>query len=146
MSDFDNPTDPPGGWQREHLRAYVQSNGAAGHEWRPGVMTLLLTTTGRRSGQTHRTPLIYGVDGDRYVVVASKGGSDTHPMWYLNLEANPAVRVQVADAIFDARARTASEEERSQLWPLMTDVWPLYDEYQDRTSREIPLVILEPMR
>lgn len=103
-------------------------------------MTLLLTTTGRRSGRAHRTPLIYGVDGDRYLVVASKGGSDAH------LEADPAVRVQVADAIFDARARTATPDERQRLWPVMTDVWPLYDEYQDRTKREIPLVILEPVR
>jgi deazaflavin-dependent oxidoreductase (nitroreductase family) len=146
MSDFDNPIDPPGGWQRDHLRRYVESDGGAGHEWRPGVMTLLLTTTGRRSGQAHRTPLIYGVDGDRYLVVASKGGSDTHPLWYLNLTANPAVRVQVADAVFDARARTATPEEKSRLWPVMTDIWPLYDEYQDRTRREIPLVILEPAR
>jgi deazaflavin-dependent oxidoreductase (nitroreductase family) len=146
MSDFDNPTDPPGGWQRQHLRQYVESHGAVGHEWRPGVMTLLLTTTGRRSGRAHRTPLIYGVDGGRYLVVASKGGSDAHPMWYRNLEDDPAVRVQVADAIFDARARTATPDERKRLWPFMTDIWPLYDEYQDRTKREIPLVILEPAR
>ncbi len=141
MSDFDDPIDPPG-WAREHVQRYVATDGEDGHEWRPGVPTLLLTTLGRRSGKARRTPLIYGRDGDRYVVVASKGGSDTPPEWYLNLTAEPRVRLQVKADRFDAVARTASAEEKARLWPAMTAIWPAYDEYQTNTDRDIPLVIL----
>ena len=96
--------------------------------------TLLLTTRGRRSGRPRRTPLIYGRDGDDYVVVASAGGGPTAPAWYLNLSADPRVRVQVKDDVFDAVARTASAEEKARLWPVMTAIWPAYDEYQAKTS------------
>ncbi|PZM95455.1 MAG: nitroreductase family deazaflavin-dependent oxidoreductase [Actinobacteria bacterium] len=142
MTDFDDPLDPPAGtWQREHVDRYVASGGADGHLWN-GVPTLLLTTRGRRSGRPRRTPLIYGRDGDDYVVVASAGGSPTAPAWYLNLSADPRVRVQVKDDVFDAVARTASAEEKARLWPVMTAIWPAYDEYQAKTSRQIPIVIL----
>jgi deazaflavin-dependent oxidoreductase (nitroreductase family) len=141
---FDDPVDPPADWQRDHLRQYLDSAGAQGHEWRPGVLTLLLTTTGRRSGQARRTPLIYGRDGDRLVLVASKGGSPDHPLWYSNLAADPQVRVQVAGDVLEARAYTAIGAERERLWPVMTAIWPAYDEYQRRTDREIPVVVLEP--
>jgi deazaflavin-dependent oxidoreductase (nitroreductase family) len=142
MADLSNPTDPPPGWQRDHLHEYVASGGREGHLWN-GVPTLLLTTAGRRSGQARRTPLIYGRDGDSFVVVASAGGAPGHPAWYHNLAADPAVRVQVLGEEFPARARTATADERPKLWSLMTGIWPDYDEYQTRTTREIPLVVLE---
>jgi deazaflavin-dependent oxidoreductase (nitroreductase family) len=107
------------------------------------VTTLLLTTTGRRSGQARTTPLIYGRDGDRYVVVASRGGAPQHPAWYENLAAHPEVTVQVMADRFKARARTASAAERPALWKTMAAIWPPYDEYQAKTSRTIPVVVLE---
>ena len=93
MSSDEQPLDPTTGWVREHLHRYVATDGANGHEWKPGVPTLLLTTRGRRSGKLRRTPLIYGRDGDRYVVVASYGGSPQHPDWYLNLRDEPDVTI-----------------------------------------------------
>jgi deazaflavin-dependent oxidoreductase (nitroreductase family) len=142
MSDLDNPTDPPG-WAGDHVRRYVETGGAEGHERRPGVHTLLLTTRGRRSGKARRTALIYGRDGDRYAVVASKGGADEHPQWYRNIVADPRVRVQVGPERFAALARPATPDEKAQLWPIMTGIWPDYDEYQTRTDRDIPVVVLE---
>ena len=132
----------PPGWQQEHARRYVESGGKDGHIWE-GVTTLLLTTTGRRSGEARTTPLIYGRDGDRYVVVASRGGAPQHPAWYENLATRPEVTVQVMADRFKARARTASAAERPALWKTMAAIWPPYDEYQARTTREIPVVILE---
>jgi deazaflavin-dependent oxidoreductase (nitroreductase family) len=132
----------PPGWQQEHARRYVESGGKDGHIWE-GVTTLVLTTTGRRSGQARTTPLIYGRDGDRYVVVASRGGAPQHPAWYENLAARPDVTVQVMADRFKARARTASAAERPALWKTMAAIWPPYDEYQAKTSRTIPVVILE---
>ena len=128
---------------QEHVDRYVETGGEDGHEWE-GTQTLLLTTTGRRSGETRVHPLIYGKSGDDYLVVASKGGAPQHPDWYLNLEANPEVEVQVKDEKFKAHARTASPDEKSKLWPIMTREWPSYDEYQQKTDRDIPVVILEP--
>ena len=105
--------------------------------------TLLLTTTGRRTGEPYTTPLIYGTDGDRYLVVASRGGTHQHPQWYRNLLAHPEVAVQVKAERFRARARTARPEEKPALWQRMASIWPAYDEYQARTRRDIPVVILE---
>ena len=127
----------------EHVRRYRETDGEEGHYWRRGAPTLLLTTTGRRSGVQHTTPLIYQQDGDRYVVVASKTGADTPPDWYRNIEEDPAVEVQVWGDRFSGRARPATDEEQDRLWPVMTTVWPDYDAYQRRTERRIPLVILE---
>jgi deazaflavin-dependent oxidoreductase (nitroreductase family) len=104
---------------------------------------LLLTTTGRHSGQPRTTPLIYGRDGDRYLVVASRGGAPKHPDWYENLVAQPEVHVQVMADRFKARARTATAAEKPPLWKTMAAIFPPYDEYQTRTTREIPVVILE---
>ena len=129
-------------WVQDHIDRYRTSSGEDGHVWQ-GAPTLLLTTTGRQSGGRFTTPLIYGRIGDSYLVVASRGGSEVHPHWYLNLRANPAVEVQVAADRFTARARTATAEEKHRLWPLMTAIWPRYDEYQQQTQRDIPLVVLE---
>jgi deazaflavin-dependent oxidoreductase (nitroreductase family) len=134
--------DSPTGWVAQHIRGYVESDGEKGHHWR-GVQTLLLTVRGRKSGKLRRTALIYGQDGDRYIVVASKGGAPEHPEWYLNLVANPEVQLQVGADKFTAKARTATAEEKPALWRLMTAIWPDYNSYQKKTKREIPVVLLE---
>ncbi len=134
--------DSPTGWVNEHIQNYVASDGENGQIWK-GATTLLLTTRGRKSGKLHRTALIYGQDGDNYLIVASKGGAPKHPNWYLNLMDNPAVEVQVGADKFKARARTATDEEKPRLWETMTKIWPAYDNYQTKTSRSIPVVILE---
>jgi deazaflavin-dependent oxidoreductase (nitroreductase family) len=127
---------------QEHVKRYVETDGEEGHDWQ-GVSTLILTTTGRTSGEPRSTPLIYGTAGDDHVIVASKGGDPKHPGWYLNLTADPEVDVQVRAEKFHARARTATAEERTELWKLMSSIWPQYDEYQAKTGREIPVVVLE---
>ena len=127
---------------QEHVRAYRETDGEVGHDWH-GTQTLLLTTTGRQSGEERTTPLIYGRDGDDYLVVASKGGSDQPPGWYANLSEDPGVDVQVGGDRFHARARTATADEKPQLWREMVGHWPAYDDYQRSTDREIPVVVLE---
>ncbi len=143
--DWDHPTDPrPGSWQLDHVKQYVASHGSEGQYWN-GTQTLLLTTVGRVSGKPVRTPLIYGEAEGRYLVVASKGGDSQHPLWFRNLTANPEVRIQVGAEILQGTARTASAEERAAYWPLMVKHWPAYDEYQAKTDREIPIVVIEPV-
>jgi deazaflavin-dependent oxidoreductase (nitroreductase family) len=146
MADLmtETPIDPVDGWVADHVRLYVQSNGKQGHLWREGVPTLLLTTRGKTTGQARRTALIYARDGDNYVVMASYGGSPTHPDWYLNLEADPEVVVQVGEERFRARAARDTPEQRQRLWGLMTAIWPDYAEYATKTTREIPLVVVTP--
>lgn len=139
----DEPLLPEVDWVREHAERYLASSGADGHEWN-GVTTLLLTTRGRRSGKRRIMPLIYGRDGDRYVVVASKGGADVSPGWFHNLVAEPEVQIQVGSDVMPAVARVAEPDERNRLWPEMTKIWPDYDKYQSRTDRVIPVVVLTP--
>jgi deazaflavin-dependent oxidoreductase (nitroreductase family) len=127
---------------QEHVRRYLQSDGAEGHDWQ-GTTVLILTTTGRRSGEARSTPLIYGNRSGDHVVVASKGGAEEDPAWYLNLVEQPEVTVQVRGDRFRAHARTATPEEKPDLWRMMTERWPAYDEYQHKTAREIPVVVLE---
>ena len=127
---------------QEHVKRYVETDGAEGHDWQ-GTTVLILTTKGRRSGQSRSTPLIYQRHGDDYVVVASKGGAPEDPAWYLNLESDPEVTVQVQGDRFKAGARRASADEKPELWRIMTAEWPAYDEYQTKTDREIPVVVLE---
>lgn len=135
-------TDSPRDWVASHTREYVESGGREGHLWK-GAPTLLLTTRGRRTGQLRRTALIYGRDGDRYVVVASRGGNPNHPSWYLNLLETPAVTVQVMDEVFEGRAQPVDEQEYPRLWSLMTAIWPAYDAYQSKTTRKIPIIAIE---
>jgi deazaflavin-dependent oxidoreductase (nitroreductase family) len=127
----------------QHVRRYRETGGEVGHTWRNGSKILLLTTKGRKTGERRTTPLIYENDGDRYVIVASKGGAPQHPGWYRNLAKDPEVEVQVMDEVFPARAHTAQGDERERLWRLATQQWPDYDSYQKRTDREIPVVVLE---
>ena len=132
----------PVNWIEDHLNRYLETNGEDGHIF-SGVPTLLLTTMGRKTGQPYTTPLIYGQDGDRYLLVASRGGAPTNPGWYRNLVIQPDVEIQVKADRFSVRARTATPEEKGPLWELMAKIWPNYDEYKTKTTREIPLVILE---
>ncbi len=127
---------------QEHVRRYRETDGKEGHDWQ-GTHTLILTTTGRRSGDPRSTPLIYGRHGEDYLVVASKGGADEPPAWYRNLEARPQAEIQVKAERFKVRARNASAEEKPELWRTMTAQWPAYDDYQNKTKREIPVVVLE---
>ncbi len=129
----------------EHVRRYRETDGEVGHIWKEGSTILLLTTTGRRTGRETTSPLIYNLDGDTPVIVASKGGAPEHPGWYENLVENPEVGVQIKGERFRARARVAEGEERERLWELMVEIWPHYDEYVTRTEREIPVVVLERM-
>ena len=125
----------------EHVRVYRETGGERGYHWR-GTTILLLSTEGRVSGVHRTTPLIHRTDGDRWIVVASKGGSPANPGWYENLRANPDVTIQVLAEEIPVRASTAEGAERERLWSLMSEVWPAYDDYQARTDREIPVVVL----
>jgi len=137
-------------WIAEHVRRYRETGGAEGHLWdttpvggdgpRP---CLLLTTIGRQSGIAYTHPLLYAQDGARYVIVASKGGSDTQPHWFHNLCANPAVQVQVGAVTFDALAQLVDDTDHDRLWALVTAMYPPYLDYQARTRRRIPLFVLE---
>ncbi|MFC7886298.1 nitroreductase family deazaflavin-dependent oxidoreductase [Streptomyces sp. NPDC057376] len=127
----------------EHVRRYRETGGKVGYLWN-GVPTLLLTTTGRRSGLRRTTPLIFGRDGDDYLVIASQGGAPTHPQWFLNLQAAPEAEIQVRDERMLVTARAARDDERPRLWEVMTRVWSNYDAYQSRTERVIPVVVLSP--
>ncbi|MGW7530720.1 nitroreductase family deazaflavin-dependent oxidoreductase [Amycolatopsis sp. NPDC054798] len=141
--DLDRATDSKWDWVAEQTRTYLATNGAEGHESN-GLYTLLLVTTGRKTGVPRRTCLIYGTSGDEFVVVASKGGADEDPEWFKNLVAEPSVGVQVGDRRFTARARVAAPDERETLWPQMARIFPLYDEYAQKTDRVIPIVLLAP--
>lgn len=139
-------------WIKNHLARYIATDGADGYLWDASggggkglVPTLLLTTTGRKSGNALTLPLIFGRSGPNYVVVASKGGAPTHPSWYLNLQANPDVRVQVKGDKFTARAHTADAQERATLWPKMVEIYGPYEQYQAKTDRQIPVVVLSPV-
>ncbi len=125
-----------------HVAAYRETGGERGYHWR-GTTILLLDTVGRRSGEPHTAPLIFRPDGDRFVIVASKGGMPEHPALFLNLEANPETEIQVLDERIPVRMTVAEGAERERLWKRMTEVWPDYDAYQEKTDRQIPIVVLE---
>jgi len=130
---------------QEHVDRYRATDGEEGYVWQRGTTILLLTTRGRKSGEERTTPLIFRPHGAGWMVVASKGGTDAPPAWYVNLKASPDdVRVQVRGDRFEVRARDATPEEQPRLWREMAEVWPDYDDYQQRTQRRIPVVVLEP--
>src|ERR1700723_2628450 len=141
-------------WIVEHANRYIASGGTDGHMYKatvPGrgeitAPSLLLTTTGRKSGDKFIFPLFYGTEGDSYFVVASKGGAPEHPGWYRNILADPDVEVQAGATKTKARARTATGAERARLWQEALKFWPPYADYQKKTEREIPVVVLDPVR
>jgi deazaflavin-dependent oxidoreductase (nitroreductase family) len=140
MAQDEETHDSPVDWVAKHIAEYVETGGRQRNGTRP---MLLLTTRGRRSGKLRRTALTYWPDGDRYVVVGSNGGAARHPAWYLNLTANPEVTLQVGTESFPARASTASPEEKPRLWSIVVADMPMYDSFQRKTRRDIPVVVLE---
>jgi deazaflavin-dependent oxidoreductase (nitroreductase family) len=139
-------------WPAEHLQRYLATDGEDGYfvDFRAvggpeRTPTLILTTTGRRTGKPQTLPLIFGRSGKDYVIIASKGGAPAHPAWYLNLQAHPEVGLQIKGERLRARARVAGGEERSRLWGSMVAIYPPYERYQQKTAREIPVVVLEPL-
>lgn len=129
----------------EHVRIYRETNGETGYIWN-GAPILLLTTKGRSSGAPRTIPIIFSKYGDRYVIMGSRGGSPTHPKWYLNILSDPNVDIQVKADKFAAVARTAESPEREHIWNEALKIWPRYDEYQSRTTRQIPVVVIECKR
>jgi len=126
----------------EHVRRYRETNGEVGYIWN-GATCLLLTTTGRKSGQKRTIPIIYTELDGKIAIIGSQGGHPDHPLWYLNLLADPHATVQIRDEVFDVVARTAQSPEREQFWAEALKQWPKYDAYQARTTRQIPVVVLE---
>ena len=129
----------------EHVRVYRETDGEQGYLWN-GAPILLLTSKGRKTGQVRTIPIIFTPVGDGWAIIASKGGSPTHPVWYLNVTDDPKVQVQVKGEIYEAVARTAASPEREEIWAKALVGWPNYDVYQSRTTRQIPVVVLEPVR
>ena len=127
----------------QHVQRYIETDGEEGFEWRNGTKILLLFTKGRKSGEERANALIFEPHGDDYLVVASKGGHPQPPGWFLNLEAEPEVEVQVKGDRFKAHARSAGPDEKPHMWQKMIEAWPDYDKYQDSTDRQIPVVVLE---
>ena len=124
--------------------AFRASKGRIGGKFLRGAPVLLLTATGRKSGQPRTTPLLFLRDGDELVIVASKGGFSTHPVWYRNVEANPRVMVEIGGERRSMQARRASDAEKAALWPKLVAMYRDFDDYQARTDRDIPVVILAP--
>jgi proline iminopeptidase len=138
-------------WIAEHIELY-KTDPEKARLWDssplggPGTLpTLLLTTTGRKSGEPRALPLIYGAFDDAYVVIASKGGMPKHPIWFLNLEAKPECALMVGAKAVSARARVAEGAERERLWAKMVEIYPPYTDYQKATERTIPVVVLDPV-
>jgi deazaflavin-dependent oxidoreductase (nitroreductase family) len=126
----------------KHVRVYRETNGEQGYIWN-GVPILLLTTRGRKSGEPRTIPIIFTRYQNSFVIIASKGGSPVHPQWYLNILADPNVTVQIKAEVFKAVARTAESPEREVIWLHAVETWPNFDVYQSRTTRSIPVVVIE---
>ena len=124
--------------------AYRATGGKIGGKFLRGAPVMLMTTTGCKSGKPRTAPLIYLEDGDDLVIVASKGGMSRHPAWYRNLEQNPEVEVEIGSERRKMRARRVSDEEKAEFWPRLTQIYRDYDDYQARTDRNIPVVVLSP--
>lgn len=132
------------GFTKLHVAAYKATGGRVGRKFIKGAPVCLVDHVGRKSGRHRTTPLIYIRDDDDVVLVASKGGYPSHPAWWINLRANPETVVQVDSESWPVRAREATDEERARLWPRLTEVYPPYDDYQAKTERRIPVILLEP--
>jgi deazaflavin-dependent oxidoreductase (nitroreductase family) len=145
----ETPTSTPGTdtslLGEEHVRVYRETNGERGYIWN-GVPILLFTSKGRKSGEARTIPIIFTAHNDGWIIIASRGGSPTHPKWFLNIEQDPHVKVQVKAEHYDAIARSAPSPEREELWEKACKTWPNYNIYQSRTSRQIPVVVIEPVR
>ena len=126
----------------EHVRQYRATNGETGYMWN-GATACLLTTKGRKSGEPRTIAIIFKQVGERYAIIASKGGSPVHPVWYLNIQDDPNVTLQIKGETFAGVARTAEGAEREELWAASLVQWPTYDVYQSRTDRKIPVVVVE---
>ena len=141
-------------WMLDHTKRYLSSGGKDGHMYevevpnvgKLTVPSLLLATKGRKSGEKFLFPLFYGKTGNSYFIVASKGGAPEHPGWYKNIQHDPQVEVQVGTEHLKAKARTASGEERAKLWKDALVFWPPYADYAKKTDREIPVVVLDPIK
>jgi len=152
MIDAKMPDNLPQ-WMKDHVDRYLKSGGKDGHMYTTNfpnqpqrtVPSLLLVTKGRKTGKKHLFPLFYGEAGKGYFIVASKGGAPDHPGWYKNIQANPDVEVQVGTKTLKAKARTVSGSERAKLWDQAIVWWPPYVDYQKKTQREIPVVVLDPV-
>ena len=152
MIDAKMPENLPQ-WMKDHVERYLKSGGTDGHMYTanfPGmkpltVPSLLLVTKGRKTGAKHLFPLFYGNAGNGWFIVASKGGAPDHPGWYKNLLVNPEVELQIGTKTVKARARTVSGAERQKLWDDAVKWWPSYVDYQKKTLREIPVVVLDPV-
>lgn len=131
---------------RVNTWVYKATNGKVGGTFLQGAPVALLTTTGRKTGQPRVSPLLYLRDGDRVVLVASQGGRTNNPMWYLNLKANPQVRVQIKAEVLQLNARDATEQERAHYWPTLVEMYSSFEDYQSWTDRVIPIVVCEPAR
>ena len=127
-----------------HTGLYRLSGGRLGGKVQKAPV-LLLTTTGRKSGKPRTQPLLYTRAGEAYVVIASKGGAPAHPLWYLNLKANPDAEITVGSETHKVRARDAEGDERDRLWRALADLYSGYDKYVEKTTRRIPVVVLEPV-
>ena len=143
----DEPLDSATDWVAEHTRQYVANDGGDFYLWR-GFPTIVLTTRGRRSGALRRNALIYGKDGDDFVLIASYGGRPKHPLWYLNLVADPRVSIQEKATVTEGLASTVEDPaDRSRLWDLMVAIYPPYADYEVKAasaSRTIPVVRVRP--
>jgi F420H(2)-dependent quinone reductase len=131
----------PEQWVADQARRYEESDGTEGTDMN-GSPCLLLDYRGKRSGEWHRTVLIYGRDGDDYLIVASKGGAPQHPLWFNSVRENPEVHVRVLGERFTARAEVLPPEEKARVWPILLDVYPPYEDYQQKTDRDIPVIRL----
>ena len=152
MNDAKMPDKLPQ-WMKDHVDRYLKSGGTDGHMYTTNfpnqpqrtVPSLLLVTKGRKTGNKHLFPLFYGEAGKGYFIVASKGGAPDHPGWYKNIVVNPEVELQVGTRKLKAKARTVSGAERAKLWDQAVVWWPPYVDYQKKTAREIPVVVLDPL-
>jgi deazaflavin-dependent oxidoreductase (nitroreductase family) len=143
MSDY---VPSPIGWVREQVELYERTNGAEGYTLRDtGLPVIIVTNRGNKTGAVRKTPLMRVKDGDSYVLVGSMGGAPKNPVWVYNLRSNPEVELRDRDVVRKMRVREVKDEtERARLWGLSVAAYPPYEEYQQRTSRKIPVFVAEP--